>query len=159
MQFQQDWCPYDKSHYHSDMSLSVWGNNLCTFRVISELSQFVPAAARRLWGNSHLLGTVFDAVSLAPIIITRLRVKLPYNEIDFAQLFLFRDLLNQPSLGYFYSRNSSSGPVAHKLNYTWSESVHYLSAQNGATLKTRGIFLYYEEQKYVGTAHHWLWHA
>lgn len=117
---------------------------------VSWVLHFVPEAVRRLWANSCLLGTVFDAVSLASIIITRLRVELPYNEIDFAQ-FLFRDLLNQSSLGYFCSTNSSSGPVAHKLNHTLSESVHYLSAQNDATLKTTGIFLRYEEQKFVGT--------
>lgn len=157
---QQDWCPYDKSTVTMPcLQLSEGKIYAAPVWWVNWLLQSVPAAVRRLWANPWLLGTVFDAVSLASVIITRLRVELPYNEIDFAQLFLFKDLLNQPSLGYFCSTNSSSGPVAHKLNHALSESVLYLSAQNDATLKTRGVFLHYEEPKFAGTAHHWLWHA
>lgn len=130
------------------MSSSVRGNKLHTSHVTSQLSLTVcPCSCQKTIEQIPVFWAVFDAVSL----ITRLKVELPYNEIDFAQLFLFRDLLNQPSLGYFCSTNSSSGPVAHKLNHTLSESGHYLSAQNDATLKTTGIFLRYEEQKFVGT--------
>lgn len=130
---------------------TVWRVNL--------LLQFVPEAVRSVWAKHAVLGTVFDVVSLASIIITRLRVELSYNEIDFAQLFLFKDLLNQPSLGYLCSTNSTNGTKAHKLNRTLSELMYYLSTQNDATLKTRGVFLHWEEWKFVGTVALWLWRA
>lgn len=102
------------------------------------------------------LGIAFDVVSLASIIITGLRVELPYNEIDFAQLFLFKDILNQPSLGYLHSANSTNGTKAHKLNHTLSQPTYYLSTQNGATLKARAIFLHWEEWEFVSTVELWL---
>lgn len=125
------------------MHLTAWRVNL--------LLQIVPEAVRRVWANPAVLGTVFDIVRLASIIITRFRVELLYSEIDFAQLFLFKDLLNQPSLGCLCSTNSTNGTRAHKLNHALSEPMYYLSTQNNAPLKTRGTFLHWEEWKFAGS--------